>query len=110
MTSIVHVVLLCNSSSLVPLVRLKELLGPKAEKELAEWKFGLPADSMGLQSPELRSRTSMSPRGSTRVVDPRGPSWTLVDPRGPSWTLVDLGCKGGSSLYLSEPSLSTDVM
>lgn len=41
------------------MVRLKELLGPKAEKELAEWKFGLPAESMGLHSPEL-SELSLS--------------------------------------------------
>lgn len=38
----------------LPPVKLKELLGPKAENELAEWKFGLLAVSMGLHNPELR--------------------------------------------------------
>lgn len=40
----------------LPPVKLKELLGPKAENELAEWKFGLLAVSMGLHNPELTGR------------------------------------------------------
>lgn len=37
----------------LPPVKLNELLDPKAEKEFAEWKFGLLAVSMGLHNPEL---------------------------------------------------------
>lgn len=37
----------------LPPVKLNVLLDPKAEKELAEWKFGLLAVSMGLHNPEL---------------------------------------------------------
>lgn len=37
----------------LPPVKLNELLEPKAENELAEWKFGLQAVSMGLHNPEL---------------------------------------------------------
>lgn len=37
----------------LPPVKLNVLLDPKAENELAEWKFGLLAVSMGLHNPEL---------------------------------------------------------
>lgn len=42
-----------------PPVKLKELLGPKAEKEFAECRFGLLAVSMGLHNPELQQDKEM---------------------------------------------------
>lgn len=44
-------------------VKLKELLGPKAVKELVEWKLGLVAASMEPQRPEL-SELSLSTDGT----------------------------------------------
>lgn len=54
---LLYILLLAHKPlSKLPPVRLKELLGPKAENELVGWKFGLLAVSMGLHNPELWDR------------------------------------------------------
>lgn len=83
---------LCVKIWQAPPVRLKELLGPKAENEL-EWKFGLLAGSMGLHSPELDGSRFRSSQDTAVFFTSIGRINVSV-----------------FSCYLSELSLSTDVM